>query len=73
MRIFRCKMCEVLERQLAQVQAQNERLMGRLLEHLPQGAAPLPQTVSDSPDYYGGGEDEQIDFDDFGQRITKLQ
>ncbi len=78
--MFDCKKCESLEAEVAHLRGQASTLqeqIGKLVDRLLAVTAPHalvdwnPIKPSDPKDYYGGGDDEMIEYDEFGQAFVR--
>lgn len=80
--MFDCKKCEVLADEVRtlrglvdKLQIQNEKLTDRLIAiTAPYAVSAVdPAKPSNPDDYYGGENDELIEFDEFGQKVIRLR
>jgi len=71
--MFKCSKCEVLEKEVAFLRDTNAKLVDRIiaLSNM-QVYGAVTASVDGGKDYFGGGDDEVITYDEYGQRmITK--
>ena len=64
-KMFDCQKCSLLKEVLEYEREKNRQLLDRLLGP---SQASVPKGF-DPKDYYGGGNDEMIEYDEYGQKI----
>lgn len=68
--MFKCEKCETLEKEVAFLREANAKLVDRIMALADAKAySAVTTSVEKGSDYFGGGEDEQIAFNEYGQRI----
>ena len=68
--MFKCARCVVLEAEVLHLRDQNEKLVDRLMAMADAKAYGAIHTPLESEGFYGGKDDEMIDYDLDGQRIV---
>lgn len=68
--MFKCAKCETLERENQFLRDQNEKLLDRCMALADARAYAAVRVVpEDDNTFYGGGDDEMIDYNEYGQKV----
>ena len=72
--MFKRSKCELLERENTHLREQNEKLLDRCMALADARAfAAVRVSPVDDDTFYGGGKDEFIEHDQYGQRVIRVE
>jgi hypothetical protein len=72
--MFKCDRCTALQSEVEHLRAQNKDLLDRCMALADARAfAAVRCDPVESPEYFGGGDDDLIAYDEFGQRVIVKQ
>jgi hypothetical protein len=68
--MFKCEKCETLEKEVAFLRDTNAKLVDRIMALADAKAySAVNSSVVEGKDYFGGGDDEMIAYNEYGQKI----
>jgi len=69
--MFKCEKCRIYQDEIKHLREETAKLLDRIILLTDLNAYGAVHQPKPDPSYFGGGNDDEITFDEYGQKIIK--